>query len=270
MKIKKNNKIFKPWGFEVLLEKNNIYVLKKLFMKKNHRCSLQYHKKKLETIYVLSGILEISFGKSKNNRSYNLSEEITLTVEFIKRLNLENYYIIAYSLGGIIALQYLLQEIKLVKKLVLINTPLTLMNINRNRRLYLILRYYLGFILPFKLLAKIICFNLFSDNRKFAHIFYQQIISSDRKTYKNIVKDLKYYDVINQLNKENKINLLAQLNKKILYIYGNKDQLIDGNTQLKISKAIHHKLIEGNHGLFLEKQVKEVSKTSLNFFTKIN
>lgn len=210
------------------------------------------------------------FGKSKNNRSYNLSEEITLTVEFIKRLNLENYYIIAYSLGGIIALQYLLQEIKLVKKLVLINTPLTLMNINRNRRLYLILRYYLGFILPFKLLAKIICFNLFSDNRKFAHIFYQQIISSDRKTYKNIVKDLKYYDVINQLNKENKINLLAQLNKKILYIYGNKDQLIDGNTQLKISKAIHHKLIEGNHGLFLEKQVKEVSKASLNFFTKIN
>lgn len=45
MKIKKNNKIIKPWGFEVLLEKNNICVLKKLFMKKNHRCSLQYHKK---------------------------------------------------------------------------------------------------------------------------------------------------------------------------------------------------------------------------------
>ena len=34
MKIKKNQKIIKPWGFEVLLEKNNIYVLKKLFMKK--------------------------------------------------------------------------------------------------------------------------------------------------------------------------------------------------------------------------------------------
>ena len=44
MKIKKNQKIIKPWGFEVLLEKNSIYVLKKLFMKNNHRCSLQYHK----------------------------------------------------------------------------------------------------------------------------------------------------------------------------------------------------------------------------------
>ena len=32
MKIKKNQKIIKPWGFEILLEKNNIYVLKKLFM----------------------------------------------------------------------------------------------------------------------------------------------------------------------------------------------------------------------------------------------
>ena len=46
MKKLKNLKILKPWGFEVLLEKNSIYVLKKLFMKKNHRCSLQYHKKK--------------------------------------------------------------------------------------------------------------------------------------------------------------------------------------------------------------------------------
>ena len=34
-------------------------------MKKGHRCSLQYHNKKKETIYVLTGKLRIFFGETK-------------------------------------------------------------------------------------------------------------------------------------------------------------------------------------------------------------
>ena len=60
-------KILKPWGYEQILEKNKKYVVKKLFMKKNHRCSLQYHKVKLETVYVLSGILKFQIGSKINN-----------------------------------------------------------------------------------------------------------------------------------------------------------------------------------------------------------
>ena len=51
--------IDKPWGFEELIEVNNNYVLKKLFMKKGRRCSLQYHNLKHETIYVLEGVLKV-------------------------------------------------------------------------------------------------------------------------------------------------------------------------------------------------------------------
>tara|TARA_Y100000294_G_scaffold153442_1_gene152358 strand:- start:239 stop:382 length:144 start_codon:yes stop_codon:yes gene_type:complete len=40
------NKIIKPWGYEELLEQNEQYMVKKLFMQKSHRCSLQFHKKK--------------------------------------------------------------------------------------------------------------------------------------------------------------------------------------------------------------------------------
>lgn len=58
-------KIIKPWGWELLLEKNNNYVVKKLFMKNGERCSLQYHKQKHETIYVLSGVLKIQHGMIK-------------------------------------------------------------------------------------------------------------------------------------------------------------------------------------------------------------
>ena len=51
--------IEKPWGREEVLEKNERYMMKKLTMWKGHRCSLQYHKYKQETIYILSGKMNI-------------------------------------------------------------------------------------------------------------------------------------------------------------------------------------------------------------------
>ena len=51
--------IKKPWGQEELLEVNDKYVVKRLTMNPGHRCSLQYHNNKLETIYCLSGVLHV-------------------------------------------------------------------------------------------------------------------------------------------------------------------------------------------------------------------
>lgn len=56
----------KPWGYEILLEENKDYVLKEIFMKKKCMCSLQYHRKKHESIYVLSGRLKLLYGKTKD------------------------------------------------------------------------------------------------------------------------------------------------------------------------------------------------------------
>ena len=53
--------IEKPWGNEELLEVNNSYVVKALFMRKGNRCSLQYHKQKRETVVVISGTLTINY-----------------------------------------------------------------------------------------------------------------------------------------------------------------------------------------------------------------
>jgi mannose-6-phosphate isomerase-like protein (cupin superfamily) len=53
----------KPWGKEELLEYNDKYVVKRLFMKAGEQCSLQYHEIKRETIYVLSGKLKLYIGK---------------------------------------------------------------------------------------------------------------------------------------------------------------------------------------------------------------
>ena len=52
-------KIIKPWGHEKLLEVNTKFMVKELFMKKGHRCSLQYHKKKKRNILCYFWKIEI-------------------------------------------------------------------------------------------------------------------------------------------------------------------------------------------------------------------
>ena len=81
--------IIKPWGKEELIEQNGRYVLKKLFMNKGHRCSLQYHKKKHETIYVLQGMLKIYSGVEIDKLSekiYLVNETISLEPGIIHRM----------------------------------------------------------------------------------------------------------------------------------------------------------------------------------------
>lgn len=81
--------INKPWGKEEIIEINNMYMLKKLTMWKGHRCSLQYHNKKKETIYILSGKLRIYQGKSQKNlisKIYGPNETVTLVPKIIHRM----------------------------------------------------------------------------------------------------------------------------------------------------------------------------------------
>ena len=52
-------RIEKPWGYEEWLEVNDRYVVKRLFMRRGHQCSLQYHERKKETVVVLDGTLTV-------------------------------------------------------------------------------------------------------------------------------------------------------------------------------------------------------------------
>lgn len=82
-------KIQKPWGYEELIECNDKYVVKKLFMKKDHSCSIQYHELKTETIIVLSGKLNIYIGdkiENLNKKEYLTGEIITIKPYTIHRM----------------------------------------------------------------------------------------------------------------------------------------------------------------------------------------
>jgi len=79
----------KPWGKEELIEYNDHYVVKKLFMKANECCSLQYHELKRETIYVLSGKVKLYIGNDINTLDEKImtaGDKITITPYMIHRM----------------------------------------------------------------------------------------------------------------------------------------------------------------------------------------
>jgi len=81
--------IDKPWGKEEVIEINDRYMMKKLTMLEGHRCSLQYHNCKRETIYVISGELRIISGsteKELSSRVYTEGEVITIAPGVIHRM----------------------------------------------------------------------------------------------------------------------------------------------------------------------------------------
>ena len=69
-------RIDKPWGYEALVELNDSYAVKFLFMKKGNQCSLQHHEYKTETLMVLEGELEVFFNNEW--KTYKKNEYLTM------------------------------------------------------------------------------------------------------------------------------------------------------------------------------------------------
>ncbi|MGX8700506.1 cupin domain-containing protein [Caproiciproducens sp.] len=54
-----------PWGAEIWIAHNEHYTVRELHMNKGAAVSLQYHKVKTETLYILSGRAEHTIGPSE-------------------------------------------------------------------------------------------------------------------------------------------------------------------------------------------------------------
>lgn len=93
--------IEKPWGSETLVETNEFYTVKKLFMKTGHKCSLQYHEKKHETIYVLDGTMRLWVGKDEDSIEYkilNISDTYVIAPGVVHRMeSLDDCYYLESS-----------------------------------------------------------------------------------------------------------------------------------------------------------------------------
>lgn len=55
----------KPWGHERILHSDDTCVVKQIYVKAGHRLSLQYHKEKIETMFLVGGMGYIQLGDSQ-------------------------------------------------------------------------------------------------------------------------------------------------------------------------------------------------------------
>lgn len=79
--LKNHKKVVKPWGYELwIVWLKDYHVLKKIFMKKDFKCSLQFHEKKYETNH-------LTFGKAKVLKNFHINPEST---EEQARIKIEN------------------------------------------------------------------------------------------------------------------------------------------------------------------------------------
>lgn len=75
--MKNNKKVNKPWGSYTVLDKTDNYWIKKLFIKKGERLSLQTHEKRSEFWTVVSGKIKAT----KGDRILNLEEGDSLAIK---------------------------------------------------------------------------------------------------------------------------------------------------------------------------------------------
>ena len=73
--------IDKPWGYERLWAHTDKYVGKILYIKEGRQLSRQYHEKKEETIYVISGFLILEIGQGKDKITKELRRGGTYHIE---------------------------------------------------------------------------------------------------------------------------------------------------------------------------------------------
>ena len=69
-------RVEKPWGYELIWARTDRYVGKILHIEAGHVLSLQYHERKDESIYVLSGeiVLRLEQGETQIERSMGQGE----------------------------------------------------------------------------------------------------------------------------------------------------------------------------------------------------
>jgi mannose-6-phosphate isomerase len=61
-------RVDKPWGYELIWAETERYVGKILHVERDQQLSYQYHQRKDETIYLLSGVLDLEVGTADGER----------------------------------------------------------------------------------------------------------------------------------------------------------------------------------------------------------
>ena len=83
--LHREERVDKPWGYELIWAHTARYVGKILHINKGHRLSYQYHNRKDETIRLLSGVLEVETEIAGKRTKLALKEGECLHIEPLMR-----------------------------------------------------------------------------------------------------------------------------------------------------------------------------------------
>ena len=92
-----NQLVDKNNGYENIIDYNDNYIVKKIFMKKDSSTDIQYHELKRKTIYILSGKIKLYLGSKINsmkesilsaNETINISSNTIYKIEVLEECNL--------------------------------------------------------------------------------------------------------------------------------------------------------------------------------------
>jgi mannose-6-phosphate isomerase-like protein (cupin superfamily) len=86
--VAEDNRVQKPWGYELHWAKTDKYVGKLIHVKAGHALSLQYHNVKDETIFLRSGrmLFEIAENGTRVTREMQVGESVHITPGTLHRM----------------------------------------------------------------------------------------------------------------------------------------------------------------------------------------
>lgn len=98
-------RIAKPWGEEVILSRSAAAVCKVLRIRRGERLSLQYHRRKRETLIVLRGAALLTLGERRDalrRRRVSRGERIAVAAGVIHRLEAleEDAEVLEFAFGA--------------------------------------------------------------------------------------------------------------------------------------------------------------------------
>ena len=87
-------KVLKPWGYEVWINgEKPTYALKKIFLRKNYKTSLQFHRKKIETNYLFEGRALLHYGLNDPRKKNILNRVKTIKISKDSIIHVKPYAI---------------------------------------------------------------------------------------------------------------------------------------------------------------------------------
>ena len=205
------------------------------------------------------------FGKSANQYiTSSIIELVDDLVQLIQSLIINKIHVIGISMGGIMALQLVIDHPHLVDKLIIINTFARLRHKGIRSWLYYIWRFSLINILGLRTQAKVVAKKLFPEQNQlpFREILINQIIQANPKAYRTTMVNLARFNVSNRL---------GDIQRPTLIIVGDKDTTVPPTLQFELAHDIPNSkcvIIKGaGHAVTAEKP-DEINQHIIDFLSQ--